>query len=122
MRSLTLPSAPHAYPAESQCLSICCGPGWVAAGDAAASFDPLSSLGIGHAIASGIHAARIADERLRGGDALGRSYDSDVAHNFASFATARRSLYRLEQRFCERPFWARRHRDEGAGPTMTPPA
>ncbi|NRO95118.1 FAD-dependent oxidoreductase [Paraburkholderia sp. NMBU_R16] len=110
---LPLPGAPRAYPAESQYLSICSGPGWVAAGDAAASFDPLSSLGIGHAIASGIHAARIADERMRGSDALARSYNADVARNFASFAAAQRSLYGLEQRFRERPFWARRHREQG---------
>jgi hypothetical protein len=65
-------SEPRAFPAESHVLNPPCGPGWIAAGDAACAFDPLASLGIGYALTSGIQAARIVEQWLRGEDGLAR--------------------------------------------------
>src|SRR5204863_2365260 len=55
-----------AWPAESAALDQAHGTGWLAVGDAACSFDPLSSLGIRHALESGTWAASAVDEALHG--------------------------------------------------------
>lgn len=95
-------------PAYSRLLAACGGPGWVAAGDAAASFDPLASLGVGHAITSGIHAARVAHAWLAGDGTLLAAYQADLERNFALVLATRRRYYQMEQRWPEQPFW--RHR------------
>jgi flavin-dependent dehydrogenase len=108
LRACVLIEAPRVTPAASHVAEPCVGERWVAAGDAAAAFDPISSLGIGHALASGIQAARIAAGRLNGDEALARTYPHDVARNFEAYVAARRALYRAERRWPERPFWRRR--------------
>jgi flavin-dependent dehydrogenase len=100
---------PRAWLSESAITLPCVGEEWIAAGDAAASFDPLSSLGIGYAMLSGIQAARAVDHRLRGDDSLATAYAGDVGRHVAGYLTQRRELYRLEQRWPDRPFWLRRH-------------
>jgi flavin-dependent dehydrogenase len=95
--------------ARSSVRSPACGPGWVAAGDSAASFDPLSSMGIGHALVSGIHAARCADAWLDGESEEISAYDSSVAATFSDYLHLRASYYAREQRWPHHPFWARRH-------------
>ena len=102
-------AAPRVWLAESAITLPCTGKGWIAAGDAAASFDPLSSLGIGYAMLSGINAARAVERRLLGDEELAASYTADVARHVAGYLTQRRELYRLEQRWPDRPFWLRRH-------------
>jgi flavin-dependent dehydrogenase len=107
---------PWVHPAESRRLDPCIGLGWVAAGDAAAAFDPLSSLGIGHALTSGIQAARIVDERLRGNEELALAYPTDVLRHVSAFLDSRYRLYAAEQRWPLSPFWARRHAQQAAAP------
>lgn len=104
-----LVDGPHSCTARSQQLDPPLGPGWVAAGDAACAFDPLASLGIGHALGSGIQAARIAHQRLGGDDSLARAYAGDIARHFAMHAAQSRSIYAAERRWPEAPFWRRRH-------------
>lgn len=104
-----LVAKPRVFPAESQQLEPCIGPAWVAAGDAAAAFDPLSSLGIGHALASGIQAARIVDQRLKGLEELASAFPADITRNVSAFLAQRQNLYALERRWPEAPFWSRRH-------------
>ena len=53
----------------------------IAAGDAALAHDPLSSAGIGNAIACGMQAGHIALEHVRGESRLARAYPGDVATN-----------------------------------------
>jgi flavin-dependent dehydrogenase len=100
---------PRVWLAESAITVPSIGKGWIAAGDAAASFDPLSSLGIGYAMLSGINAARAVDRCLRGDEEFAASYAADVGRHMAGYLTQRRELYRLEQRWPDRPFWLRRH-------------
>jgi flavin-dependent dehydrogenase len=101
-------SAIRAQSAQSQWLKPCIGPDWVAAGDAAVSFDPLSSLGIGHALASGIQAARIAHQRLNGRETLAQAYERDLKDLFFDYWARRGLLYGSERRWPEQPFWSRR--------------
>ena len=99
---------PLGHPAGSQSLQPCLGQDWVAAGDAARSFDPLSSLGIGHALASGIQAARIVADRAAGGETLAAAYPADIARIGREHETRRRLLYAAERRWPESRFWRRR--------------
>jgi len=103
-----LAAGPHVFPAGMQQLDPCIGTGWVAAGDAAVAFDPLASLGIGHALASGIQGARIADERLRGSDELAMAFPADVERHLNTFRMQQRNVYSAERRWPDEPFWARR--------------
>ena len=105
-----LTSGPRASPAGSHVLKPCLGRAWIAAGDAAAAFDPLSSLGIGHALASGIQAARIVDGRLNGDETLASAYPADVSRHVGTYLEQRRTLYGFERRWPDRPFWARRQK------------
>ncbi len=98
---------PTVCPAQSQILDKPYGDGWIAAGEAAIAFDPLSSMGIGYAISSGIEAARVAASSLNGGDGA-PGYAADVAAHFQSYLARKREYYLIEKRWSDRPFWARR--------------
>jgi flavin-dependent dehydrogenase len=97
-------------PCGSQHLESPAGDGWIAAGDAAACFDPLASMGIGHAISSGIHAARAAYDVLFGNGRVRSQYLAHVRNNFTRYRELRAYYYSLEQRWAEAPFWVRRQR------------
>src|SRR5262249_10943678 len=61
-----LPSPRRAAPAGGPRLARTAGDGWLAAGDAAAAHAPLSSHGIGTALAAGLHAAAAIRAHLAG--------------------------------------------------------
>jgi flavin-dependent dehydrogenase len=96
------------FPAESHHLQPAGGPGWIAAGDAVSAYDPLAALGIGHALASGIQAARIADCSLRGDATLAQAYAADIQRQRAAYLAQHRQIYAGERRWTTHPFWARR--------------
>ena len=105
------------WPAHSQQLQPSCGDGWVAAGDAAAAFDPLSSMGIGYALSTGIHAARLAAGSIAGAQdqpLQQTAYADDIQRHVQEYQTLKRSYYNVETRYSEQPFWARRR----AGPVI----
>jgi flavin-dependent dehydrogenase len=99
------PGAPLVVPAGTAHLEPPGGHGWLAVGDAAASFDPLSSQGILTAVLMGREAARCLDDP----QAYAARYRAIIAHNQAE----RLAIYQRAQRWPTAPFWARRHR----GPT-----
>ena len=95
--------------AHSQILDCAVGEDWMAVGDAAAAFDPLSSMGIGHAMASGSHAAVALIEYLRdNNDGLLKEYQTGLEGNFETYLKMRHMYYNLEKRWSEEPFWQRR--------------
>jgi flavin-dependent dehydrogenase len=100
--------------AQSTALTPPIGERWLATGDAALAFDPLSAQGLLNAFITGLAAAEAADCHLAGaGEAL-----SDYAEALEGIAsTYRRRLafaYSQEQRWREQPFWQRRHAGEAA--------
>ena len=99
----------YIHSANSQRIHPVMGDRWVAVGDAAASFDPLSSLGIGHALTSGIQGARISDARLAGDDELADAYPSDVARFWDEFLVRRTAIYQAEKRWQTAAFWRDRN-------------
>lgn len=116
VRNGTPPKKLFVRPAGSQMLRPPAGEGWLAVGDAAAAFDPLSSMGIGHALSTGMHAARAVQGALQGDDELLNEYAKGIAKNFEQFLEIRRSFYAIEQRWTEKPFWNRRQDLAGEHP------
>ncbi len=99
-------------PAMSQILDRPAGPGWLAVGDAAMAFDPISSAGITKAMVDGLAAAGTID------DALNRNIRDDSAgikrHHVAYGRYQERLLltYASERRWQSAPFWKRRNSHE----------
>jgi flavin-dependent dehydrogenase len=76
-------------PTESSILERSAGSGWMAIGDAAASYDPIASRGLVAALESGIAAAELVDassERLA-------AYHADLEQRFAQYLEERKQLY-----------------------------
>ena len=84
------------------------GPGWISIGDAAMSFDPLSSLGIYKAMDSGIQACDWVVGALRHNVRVGR-YADWSNHVFERYMMQRLKTYREQRRWSGSPFWKRRN-------------
>ncbi len=94
--------------AQSHILERAIGEDWIAVGDAAAAFDPLSSMGIGHAVSCGCHAAVALIEYFNKKDGLLQEYQRGLERNFENYLKMRHMYYDLEKRWTEAPFWQRR--------------
>lgn len=100
--------------AGSSLLTRPMGDGWIAAGDAAAAHDPLSSHGIGSALAGGRWAARAVAATLGGDDTAFTAYRERLLADYARYLWARHVYYADERRWPGTPFWGRRHGDAHA--------
>lgn len=97
-------------PAASRRLEPSAGKDWLAVGDSASRFDPLSSQGIFKALRSGIFASYAIGDLLTQHDESGLDrYRRYVLDEFKSYAEVRTKYYREEQRWPESEFWLRRH-------------
>ena len=93
--------------AYSSALDNCTGARWIAVGDAACSFDPLSSYGIASAIGSGFYGAIALAEELKGKQGQLAVYQSLMQRTFLDFLELRNTEYqRVSQH--DSPFWQRR--------------
>jgi flavin-dependent dehydrogenase len=102
------PRAVRIAPATSALLPQFAGDGWIAAGDAAAAFDPLSSHGIGSALAGGKRAAAAVAAALDGDPAPIRDYTDTTLASYAHYLVLQRAYYAAERRWPNSPFWRRR--------------
>ena len=94
--------------AHSATLEPCAGDGFLAAGDAALAFDPLSSQGLLNALFTGLAAAEAADSHLRGdAEALPR-YRETISGIAAAYRRHLSTFYAMEQRWPRAAFWERR--------------
>jgi flavin-dependent dehydrogenase len=94
--------------AHSAILEPCARANWLAVGDAAISFDPLSSQGLLQALFSGLAAAEAAERQLSG-DVLGIAEYIQTMHGIASaYRQHLAGYYAAETRWAEAPFWRRR--------------
>lgn len=105
----TMIHRPRGADASGSRLDRVSGRNWIAAGDAAITFDPLSSQGIFNALYTGMIAGRAVDAALDGDgaalDAYGPRIDEIERHYLQNLAAA----YALETRWIDQPFWHRRH-------------
>jgi 2-polyprenyl-6-methoxyphenol hydroxylase-like FAD-dependent oxidoreductase len=106
------PQRIHVRSARSACLDRAAGPGWLAVGDAALCRDPLSSSGLALALAGGEQAALAVDAHARGHASALPEHDAAVQRELARYLATRAGYYRLETRWPDAPFWARRQRSE----------
>ncbi len=89
-------------------LTLAAGAGWLAAGDAAVRFDPLSAQGLLNALFTGLAAAESADEFLDGNDSVWERYVRLVHGIGDAYRAHREHWYGEETRWPAAPFWARR--------------
>lgn len=81
---------------------------WLAAGDAAAAFDPLAGQGICFALRSGQYAALAARGILDGDWSALAAYEKHIEAVFEAYLTERRGQYDRVSRFRDHAFWQRR--------------
>ncbi|MBG6163762.1 flavin-dependent dehydrogenase [Labrenzia sp. EL_195] len=93
---------------RTQYLSTFSGKGWVAIGDAAMSFDPLSSAGISKALAHGILSASTIDYSLDGYAGALEIYGSKLRNDFSSYLEVRNDFYSIKTKDDRSGFWTRR--------------
>jgi flavin-dependent dehydrogenase len=87
------------------------GPNWIAAGDAAVAFDPLSGLGVHKAIESGLRSAAAITRHLQGDMEAMMEYENWTVESFRSYLSVRSQFYGSVERWPGSLFWERR----GAG-------
>jgi flavin-dependent dehydrogenase len=101
--------APQGADASSGRLERFCGEGWLALGDAALSFDPLSSQGISNALYTGMAGARAINAALDGHMEVLTHYNDHLARIYDVYLRNRATFYGYERRWNKQPFWRRRH-------------
>jgi hypothetical protein len=80
--------APVVRPADSTILERCFGPGWIAIGDAAVSYDPLASRGLVGALSSGLEPPLVAAPEARLD-----AWQAELEASFATYRAERACLY-----------------------------
>ena len=99
---------PVTLSAQSWRVQPAAGAGWVAAGDAAMSFDPLSSQGILKALRTGKIASFVALDCLAGNSASIGRYEATITADYEAYRRVKATFYAMETRWPLSPFWARR--------------
>ena len=92
------------------CLERFHDPNWIACGDAAMSFDPLSSQGIYNAMYSGLSAARAILATDGGDEAALANYADGLARIRTVYQARLAYYYALVKRWPDAPFWENRGR------------
>jgi flavin-dependent dehydrogenase len=101
-----------------------CGPGWLAAGDAAAFVDPMWATGVANAITDGIAAAAVVEAVLSG------RLDEAVVLDYFQRGSADRAtltlnlvrfIYRSQRLHADAPFWRERRRRTNRGGEVPEP-
>jgi flavin-dependent dehydrogenase len=99
--------------AGSTILDRVTGEGWLAVGDAASAYDPLSSQGIHKALAS----AEVATWAIANGNF--EEYERTVRASFEDYLESRSTFYAAEERWPSSLFWSRRQRRLTLDPRQT---
>jgi flavin-dependent dehydrogenase len=100
---------PQIRPAHTSRLTDVTGSNWLAVGDAAITYDPLTSYGIVAALGQGVHAAATMVQHLTGAaDALPQ-HARLIDRAFSRYLALLHDRYGNENRWCDAPFWQPRH-------------
>ena len=106
--SRTLDGRVRVVAAHDSAIDPVWGAGWVAVGDAAFAYDPLSGHGITAALASGRDGGRAIAAALTGNTAALPRHAEFLSHARKLYRDRRLAQYAAERRWAEYPFWARR--------------
>lgn len=85
------------------------GDGWLAVGDAAAAYDPLTGVGIAKALTSGLQAGRALAAALDGDSGATARFALEASNSHQLYMRQRAEIYARERRWPGSAFWARRH-------------
>ncbi|MGX0905161.1 flavin-dependent dehydrogenase [Roseovarius sp. MBR-79] len=106
------PAGAETWDARNARLFPCAGPGWLAAGDAAAAFDPIASQGLFSALSGGFFAGNAAADTL-----TGKREALDIYAELVS-RTAERTHRAMPLHYAtargQSPFWRRRRAQDFA--------
>lgn len=94
--------------AQTQRLEKTSGEGWIAVGDAASTYDPVSSMGIYKALVMGQLGAFAILDFLKGDLQGFKKYDAIVTQDFEQYLNKKATYYSEEKRFAKNLFWQRR--------------
>ncbi len=108
LAGLSASTAPIITAAHTQCLEQLAGNGWLATGDAAFTYDPLSSLGIFKALRMALLASYAVKDYFNGKDRELAKYNHLGKAEFTHYLDKRREYYHQETRYTQNPFWQRR--------------
>lgn len=97
--------------ASSQVMSPIIGENWLAVGDAASTYDPISSSGIFKSLAMSRFAAYAIIDALKGNLLGFKRYKQMVEKDFEDYLKKRQKYYAEEKRFSSSTFWQRRIED-----------
>ncbi|MGG7564549.1 NAD(P)/FAD-dependent oxidoreductase [Rhodovulum sp. DZ06] len=103
-----LPGRLEAFDASVQWTLAPGAPGFVAVGDAAAGYDPLSSWGMAKGIADGAAGAGALSRAAAGAPDALQAHHRARATDFAQHVNTRGQVYAAERRWAGAPFWAAR--------------
>ncbi|WP_046755754.1 NAD(P)/FAD-dependent oxidoreductase [Kordia jejudonensis] len=94
--------------ANSSVASQVAGSNWLTLGDAAMSFDPLSSHGITNAIFTAKVASKAIEKKLSEADTTAfPEYDKTLKTIFQQYVQSKNKLYQQEVRWKQESFWQR---------------
>ncbi|WP_158620293.1 MULTISPECIES: NAD(P)/FAD-dependent oxidoreductase [Corallococcus] len=105
----TLEGLPRFVDAGSARLATPHGPNWVAVGDAALTYDPISAHGLTLALRTGIDAASALVADARGDTSALPAYGARLTRAFDDYRREALRIYRSEQRWPDAPYWRTRH-------------
>lgn len=103
------PASLRILPAESSRLDAVVGDTWIALGDAAMAYDPLSSHGVASAMASGFYGGHAIVDLLAGRSDARLAYLDILERAYSVYLHLQCEHYRRERRWPDAPFWQRRH-------------
>lgn len=93
------------FPARSFCLSTIAGNNWLAIGDAASAYDPITSRGIYKSLTDGNYAAECISKILNNTSHSLTEFESYITQNYNDYLLERAHYYKSEQRWKESRFW-----------------
>lgn len=99
---LSVCAANSSFPKQSA------GEAWLAIGDAALAFDPLSSQGMFNALTTALLAKQCVHQALEGNANATAHYAQSISHVCSAYQRNLAAFYQTEMRWPESTFWQRR--------------
>lgn len=99
------------FHAPSCCLDRVVGKDWLAIGDAASCYDPITSRGVHKAMTDGLMAAEKIADHLSGQNAALLEFETYVKTNYRYYLEERAHYYQIEQRWHDSDFWSYMHKN-----------
>jgi flavin-dependent dehydrogenase len=97
------------FHANSFCLDQLAGENWLAIGDAASAYDPITSRGVYKSLTDACSAAELVAHYLTNNESSFEAFENYVKGNYDNYLIERAHYYSIEQRWSDHPFWTKFH-------------